>query len=68
MPRTLRGRPALNIELRTIISAIRQHRQATAAAEELGCSPAYIHKRLKAAQLTLAQVLEAPDVGSPNHG
>jgi methylphosphotriester-DNA--protein-cysteine methyltransferase len=48
--------------LERIIKAARRHRQVVAAARELGCSAAYVHKRFKAAGLTLAQVLEVPDV------
>ena len=68
MQKTLRGRPPLNIPPERIVQAVRQHRQVVAAARALGCSPAYVHKRLKAVKLTLAQVLEVPDVESTYHG
>ena len=57
MRRTLRGRPALNIPLERIIEAVRETGYAARAAGELGCSDAYIHQRLKAVGLTLADVL-----------
>lgn len=65
---TLRGRPPLDIPAENILDAVRHHRQVVAAARALGCSPAYVLKRLKAAKLTLAQVLEVPDVESTYHG
>ncbi len=68
MGRSLRGRPRLNLKLEQIIKAVRQHQQVMAAARELGCSDAYIHVRLKGVGLTLAQVLEAPDLRSLLHG
>lgn len=64
----LRGRPSLNIPLEQIVEAVKQRRQVVAAARALGCSPAYVHKRLKAVKLTLAQVLEVADVESIHHG
>ncbi len=67
MGRSLRGRPRLNLKLDQIILAVRRHQQIMAAARELGCSDAYIHVRLKGVGLTLAQVLEAPDLGSLLH-
>jgi len=51
-----------------MFDAVKRHRHVVAAARELGCSPAYVHKRLKAAGLTLARVLEVPDVGSTHDG
>ncbi len=68
MGRSLRGRPRLNLKLEQIIKAVRRHQQVMAAARELGCSDAYIHVRLKGVGLTLAQVLEAPDLRSLLHG
>ena len=56
---SLRGRPRLNIRLERILEAIRRHGRVMAAAAELGCSDAYIHVRLKSANLTLRQVLDA---------
>ena len=57
--KSLRGRPALAIDLAEVLGAVRRHGQATGAARELNCSPGYIHARLKAAGLTLAEVLES---------
>ena len=54
----LRGRPRLNLGLVQILEAVYRHRQVVAAAQELGCSDAYIHVRLKEAGLTLGDVLE----------
>jgi hypothetical protein len=65
---TLRGRPRLDTPLDLMVDAVRRHRQVMAAARELGCSPAYVHKRLKAAKITLAQVLKLPHVESCHHG
>lgn len=68
MKTTLRGRPRLDLDLRTILEAVRHHRQVMAAARELGCSDAYIHVRLKRVRLSLRKVLEAPDLRSLLHG
>lgn len=57
--KSLRGRPALEIDLADILGAMRRHGQVTGAARELHCSPSYIHARLKAAGLMLAEVLES---------
>jgi len=62
MKKTLRGRPSLNIPLERIIEVVRQRGQVVAAARELRCSDAYVHKRFKQAGLTLAQVLESPSL------
>ena len=59
MEGTLRGRPRLDIPLDQIVDCVRRHRQVMAAAREMGCSDAYIHKQFKLAGLTLAKVLEA---------
>ena len=61
MAKSLRGRPSLNIPLSDIIDAVRRHGQVVAAAGELGCSPGYVHKQLKLAGITLAEVLEASE-------
>ena len=61
--RTLRGRPALNMPIQRIIDAVRRHGRVTAAAVELGCSQAYIHKRFKQVGITLAEVLETSGAG-----
>jgi hypothetical protein len=58
MKKTLRGRPALNIPLESIIAAVRRQGQVVAAARELCCSGAYIHKRFRAEGISLAEVLE----------
>ncbi len=60
----VRGRPPLNLPMPEIIEAIRRSRRVTAAAAELGCSPAYIHARLKAIGLSLGQLLEGPGIGN----
>jgi hypothetical protein len=60
MRKTLRGRPALSIPLGRIMEAVRRHGQVVAAARELGCSGAYVHKRFRAAGISLAEVLEGP--------
>jgi hypothetical protein len=57
--KTLRGRPRLNIPLERVLEVVRRHGQVVAAARDLGCSDAYIHKQLRQAGLTLAQVLGA---------
>jgi hypothetical protein len=57
--KSLRGRPSLAIDLADILGAVRRHSQVTGAARELNCSPGYIHARLKAAGLMLAEVLES---------
>ena len=62
MKTTLRGRLSLNLDLAHILKAVRDHGQVVAAARELGCSDAYIHVRLNRAGLTLAEVLDAPDL------
>ena len=57
--KSVRGRPSLDLSLQQIMEAVRQHRQVMGAARVLGCSPSYIHKRLKLAGLTLVEVLES---------
>jgi len=57
---TLRGRPPLGLPLERIVEAVRQHRQIAAASRQLGCSSAYVFKRLELAGLSLRQVLDAP--------
>ncbi len=56
------GRPRLNISLSEIVEAVRSHRKIVAAARELGCSPAYVHMRLKRSELNLSVVLETEDI------
>jgi AraC-like DNA-binding protein len=62
MEKTLRGRPRLGIPLERIIQTVQRHGQAMAAARELGCSDAYIHKRFKMAGLDLRRVLGCHDL------
>lgn len=57
--KSMRGRPSLDLSLQQVMEAVRQHRQVMGAARVLGCSPSYIHKRLKLAGLTLVEVLES---------
>ena len=59
-----RGRPPLELELPLILRAIRHHGKVLTAAQELDCSDAYIHVRLKAAGLSLQQVLASPNLVS----
>ncbi|MFQ6029040.1 MAG: hypothetical protein ACE5Q6_16290 [Dehalococcoidia bacterium] len=59
-----RGRPPLELELPLILKTVRRHGKALTAAQELGCSDAYIHVRLKTAGLSLQQVLAAPNLVS----
>ena len=67
MKQTLRGRPRLNLDMRRIVMAVRQHRQIMGAARQLGCSDSYVHVRFKEARLSLRQVLEADSVESLLH-
>lgn len=57
MKNTLRGRPRLDLELDTIIEAVRRHGKVLTAARELHCSDSYIHQRFKEAGTSLAKVL-----------
>ncbi len=68
MERILRGRPRSTISLDQMVDAIRRHHQVAGAARELNCSASLMRKRLKAAQLTLVKVLEAPHAESTNDG
>ena len=61
MKKTHRGRPRLIVELEDILKAVRHHRQVVGAARQLGCSPAYIHVRLKESGVTLGELLEHPE-------
>ena len=49
--------------LKQIVETVRRHQRVTRAAQELGCSDAYIHVRLKGAGLGLRQVQEAEALG-----
>ena len=52
------GRRPLNIVVTKVCDALRLHRSVLAAANELGCSRAYIYKVLKADGLTPADVIK----------
>ncbi len=64
MRKTLRGRPRLDIPLERIIKAVRRAGYVMRAAQELGCSDAYIHQQLKTAGLSLRQILEGKEKNS----
>ena len=64
MRNTLLGRPSLNLQLADILEAVRQQGKVLTAAQELGCSDAYIHVRLRNSGLSLREVLEAPSVAA----
>ena len=51
------GRRPLNIPLKNICEALQAHRSVVAAAQELGCSEAYIYNALKANGLKLKDVV-----------
>jgi len=51
------GRKPFNIPVNNVCDALRLHRSVPAAANELGCSRAYIYKVLKANELTAADVI-----------
>ena len=52
------GRRPLNIAVLKVYDALRLHRSVLTAANELGCSRAYIYKVLKADGLTPAAVIK----------
>jgi hypothetical protein len=52
------GRRPLNIVVTKVCDALRLYRSVLAAANELGCSRAYIYKVLKANGLTVAGVIK----------
>ena len=62
MVNTLKGRPRLNLGMGQILDAVRRPGQVLAAADELSCSDAYIHVRLKKAGLTLGEVFNTPNL------
>jgi HD superfamily phosphohydrolase len=64
MKTTLRGRPRLDIPLERIIEEVKTHGQVMIAARALGYSDAYIHKRFRAVDITLSQVLDGLYMGS----
>jgi len=52
------GRRPLNIPVNKVYDALRLHSSVTEAANELGCSRAYIYKVLKAAGLKPAAAIK----------
>ena len=52
------GRKSLNIAVNNVYDTLRLHRSVVTAANELGCSRAYIYKVLKARGLTLTDVIK----------
>jgi len=52
------GRKPLNIPLINVCDAIQTHRSVVDAAQELGCSPAYIFGVLKSNGLKLKDVIQ----------
>ena len=53
------GRKPLNIPLKNVCECLREYRSVVRAAQELGCSQAYIFAALKENGLTLKDVIEA---------
>ena len=53
------GRKRLNIPLKNISDCLQAHRNVVTAANELGCSPAYIFGVIKANGLKLKDVISA---------
>ena len=52
------GRKPLNIPLKNVCETLRAHSSVVEAANELGCSPAYIFGALKANELKLKDVIK----------
>jgi len=52
------GRKPLNIPLKNVCECLRKHRSVARAAQELGCSQAYVFKVLKANGVNLKDVLK----------
>lgn len=52
------GRKAFNMPVTNVYDALRLRRSVLAAANELGCSRAYIYKVLKANSMTPADVIK----------
>ena len=52
------GRKPLNIAVNNVYDALRRHRSVIAAANELGCSRAYVYSVLKHNGLTLTDVIK----------
>ena len=55
------GRRPLNIAVTKVCDALQLHRSVEAAANELGCSRAYIYKVLKADGLTVQDVIRGQE-------
>ena len=53
------GRKRLNIPLKNVCESLQAHRNVVTAANELGCSPAYIFGVLKGNGLKLKDVISA---------
>jgi len=53
------GRRPLNIPVTKVYDALRLQRSVLAAANELGCSRAYIYKALKVEGLTVQDVIKS---------
>ena len=58
------GRKPLNIPLKNVCEALQVHSSVAGAAKELGCSPAYIFKILKANRLKLNDILKGYPSGT----
>ena len=52
------GRKPLNITVKNVCDALQKHHNITAAAEELGCSRAYIYRVLKKNNLSLGDFVD----------
>ncbi len=52
------GRKPFNMSVTKVCDALRLHRSVLAAANELGCSRAYIYKVLKAGGLTVQDFIK----------
>ena len=55
------GRKAFNMPVTKVCDALQLHRSVLAAANELGCSRAYIYKVLKADGLTVQDVIRGQE-------
>jgi hypothetical protein len=56
------GRKRLNVSLKNVSECLQAHRNVTAAANELSCSPSYIFGVLKANGLKLKDVISGNGV------
>ena len=61
------GRRPLNIVVTKVCDALRLHRSVLAAANELGCSRAYIYKVLKANELDLKDVISGKGLATKDN-